>query len=217
MKKIIAVCISLVLILSCTGAGMFSASAVTAAEEAEPYIYFETGIDTVIFYFWIENAYGITKGDFSLEYDSDVIVPISFVEGDDDYFYWEYDGRFDDVFYFNFDFGTECVLDEVDMFALEFSIVGDISDVTYVTFEGEIDGVSITFDPYPLEIIELIFGDVDIDGAVTASDARLVLRASVELEELTDTQVYLGDVDENGVITAADARMILRCSVGLAP
>ena len=58
-------------------------------------------------------------------------------------------------------------------------------------------------------------GDVDGDGNVTAADARLALRASVGLEELTDAQKNAADIDGDGNITAADARSILRKSVGL--
>ena len=47
-------------------------------------------------------------------------------------------------------------------------------------------------------------GDVDGDGKVTAADARLALRQSVNLEKLN-----------GGVMSAADARMILRASVNL--
>lgn len=58
-------------------------------------------------------------------------------------------------------------------------------------------------------------GDVNGDGEITASDARLALRASVNLEKLTDEQFKAADVDFNGVITASDARMTLRASVNL--
>lgn len=53
------------------------------------------------------------------------------------------------------------------------------------------------------------------DSTITAGDARFVLRASVGLETLNDTQKALADVNEDGKITAADARDILRMSVGL--
>ena len=55
-------------------------------------------------------------------------------------------------------------------------------------------------------------GDVDGDGDVTAGDARLVLRASVGLEE-TDLQRM--DADADGTVSAADARLVLRFAVGL--
>lgn len=60
-----------------------------------------------------------------------------------------------------------------------------------------------------------IYGDVDGNGSVTAADARLALRASVNLEKLSDTQKKAADVDKNPGVTAADARLILRASVGL--
>ena len=58
-------------------------------------------------------------------------------------------------------------------------------------------------------------GDVDDNGSITAADARMALRASVELEKLTDKQKLAADTDKNGTVTAGDARMILRASVGL--
>ncbi len=60
-----------------------------------------------------------------------------------------------------------------------------------------------------------IGGDVDGDGKVTASDARLALRAAVGLEGLNETQKAAADVDGDGKVTAADAREILRKSVGI--
>ena len=59
-------------------------------------------------------------------------------------------------------------------------------------------------------------GDIDFDGAVTAADARLAMRAAVDKEKLTQAQKLAGDMDGDGQITAADAREILRRSVGKA-
>lgn len=56
----------------------------------------------------------------------------------------------------------------------------------------------------------IIKGDVDGDGKVTASDARLILRASVGLENL---DLERADVDGDGKITSADAREALRTAV----
>lgn len=67
---------------------------------------------------------------------------------------------------------------------------------------------SITFDP-------IVYGDANCDGAVTAADAALVLRAMVGLSELTLRGALNADVDEDGEITAADAAMILRYVVGM--
>ena len=58
-------------------------------------------------------------------------------------------------------------------------------------------------------------GDVDNDGEITAADARLALRGSVGLEEVTDAFLARADVDKSGAVEASDARTILRASVGL--
>ncbi len=60
-------------------------------------------------------------------------------------------------------------------------------------------------------IAPIVKGDVDGDGKVTAEDARLILRASVGLEEVL---LEAGDMDGDGKITASDARDVLRDSVG---
>lgn len=61
------------------------------------------------------------------------------------------------------------------------------------------------------------WGDIDLDGSVTASDARLLLRRAVGLEdpEFTDDLIPWGDFDNDGQITASDARTALRMAVGL--
>lgn len=57
----------------------------------------------------------------------------------------------------------------------------------------------------------VVIGDVDGDGKVTASDARLILRAAVGLE---DVSLETGDVDGDGKITSTDARDALRIATG---
>ena len=62
----------------------------------------------------------------------------------------------------------------------------------------------------------LLVGDVaDNDGKLTSSDARLVLRAAVGLETLSDELIDIGDTDGDGILKSADARSVLRMSVGL--
>lgn len=62
-------------------------------------------------------------------------------------------------------------------------------------------------------------GDVNVDGAVTPADARLVLRYSVGLgnfdKVITGALVKVADYDGNGKVEPADARLILRTAVGL--
>lgn len=58
-------------------------------------------------------------------------------------------------------------------------------------------------------------GDVDGDGSITASDARIALRMAVGLDTVTDELKLLADYDESGTVDASDARILLRLSVGL--
>lgn len=60
-----------------------------------------------------------------------------------------------------------------------------------------------------------VMGDADESGVIDASDARIVLRASVGLEEITSALRAQGDVDKDGELTSSDARTILRVAVGL--
>ena len=62
-----------------------------------------------------------------------------------------------------------------------------------------------------------IKGDVDGDLTVTPDDARLALRAAVQLESYAPgSRAFLAaDVDENNLIETSDARYILRASVQL--
>lgn len=59
------------------------------------------------------------------------------------------------------------------------------------------------------------YGDLDSDGIISAKDARLVLRATVQLEKLSDEILMRADYYGNGKILAANARTTLRISVGL--
>lgn len=61
-------------------------------------------------------------------------------------------------------------------------------------------------------------GDINGDGKVTATDARIALRIATKLEKLEDqkvTDLAAADVDGNGKITATDARKILRVATKL--
>lgn len=66
------------------------------------------------------------------------------------------------------------------------------------------------------EITEIYLnGDVDNDGKVSASDARLTLRAGAGLEKLDALAAEAADVNGDGRITAKDARSILRYAAKL--
>lgn len=63
--------------------------------------------------------------------------------------------------------------------------------------------------------VEYRLGDVNFDGRITASDARLALRYSAQLEVPTADEFIVANVILDDVITANDARLILRCSAQL--
>jgi|GEM_PF-2933394 len=58
-------------------------------------------------------------------------------------------------------------------------------------------------------------GDVDFDGSVTTSDARLILRFAVSLQDPDDSERVYSDLDDNGNVSSADARKALRIAVSL--
>ena len=82
-------------------------------------------------------------------------------------------------------------------------------NMIYYTKDGCLYAVSIDEKHDP--------GDIDGDETVTAANARLALRAAVDLEHyMKGSALYLAaDADGDGNITAADARSILRAAVGL--
>ncbi|MBQ6163642.1 MAG: hypothetical protein IJK23_04115 [Clostridia bacterium] len=62
---------------------------------------------------------------------------------------------------------------------------------------------------------DVMTGDVDGNGKVTAADARLVLRMAAGLLKPTDRQKKAADADADNVVRAADARKILRVAAKL--
>ncbi len=57
--------------------------------------------------------------------------------------------------------------------------------------------------------------DVNNDGKISSEDARIILRASVELETADGETLSGYDLDNNGRLSASDARIALRCAVEL--
>ena len=56
-------------------------------------------------------------------------------------------------------------------------------------------------------------GDINGDGVVNTTDARLALQYAVEKITLNENQLKAGDVDGNGVVNTTDARLILQYAV----
>ena len=75
--------------------------------------------------------------------------------------------------------------------------------------------VCLALTAAPAVALAAMPGDVNGSGSVTASDARLALRASASLETLDSAQIACADVNGDGNVTANDARQILRYSAKL--
>ena len=69
---------------------------------------------------------------------------------------------------------------------------------------------------YQIEVEQLLLGDVDFDGKVTASDALEVLKSVVGKVTLTKTQKQVADLIEDSSVDATDALQILKVVVGKA-
>ena len=84
---------------------------------------------------------------------------------------------------------------------------------TFVMGDSDVE-IKATYKDAP---VDFMLGDVDGDGKITSSDARLALRRAVDLENYKpESREYkAADVDLDGGITSGDARMILRAAVGL--
>ena len=62
---------------------------------------------------------------------------------------------------------------------------------------------------------EVLYGDVNNDQAVDATDALWVLQHSVELRTLTETELKAADVTDLGKVDTKDALQILQKTVDL--
>lgn len=81
-----------------------------------------------------------------------------------------------------------------------------------------LDPIYIEIPDFSTSSGKYMLGDVNLDGKISAADARLALRISARLENYpaADSVEFMNaDVNADGVITAADARIILRVSAGL--
>ncbi len=108
-------------------------------------------------------------------------------------------------FLLNFTNGSSFVVyDENGNFAVETDYIGTGYHVYYA------DVYDVVTD-----YVVIVIGDVNSDGQITTTDARLVLRAAAGLELLENEYLTAGDADESGKITASDARTVLRVSARL--
>ena len=67
--------------------------------------------------------------------------------------------------------------------------------------EGETEG---TEEP------TILFGDMDLNGKVETTDARLILRISAGMETVSDDLFIIADMNSDGIVSVEDAILALR-------
>lgn len=124
-----------------------------------------------------------------------------------------------------------------------YSFIGDIPDFSalavYITYNSGVrsatDDYEITSDidintpgayrvtvkhgsytaVFEHNVYRKYLGDVDFDGIITASDARMILRHAARLENLSAAGEAVADMNSDGKISPADSRIVLRISARL--
>ncbi len=122
----------------------------------------------------------------------------------------------------SFIYTESCQRVAVKLFVITFEYTGEFSapevEVTHLagTFIKKVqEPVTVEYDGKNELVEKNTLGDVDLNGNITAADARLALRYSAKLEKLTQEQLKNADVNKDNQVTSADARLILRFSAGL--
>ena len=87
-------------------------------------------------------------------------------------------------------------------------------DIWQYSSTGKINGHKGNFDMNYC-YTSFLPGDINLDGKITAADARLALRAASKLAKLSKLQIWNADMNKDGKVTAADARTILKLSAGV--
>lgn len=154
---------------------------------------------------------GITDADLVLDYPDNVLVE-SFRERGDFDMCINYDNG--DTLNVSFMYEEQYQNDAFKLFTVTFSYTGEPQYPSV-----EVKNLAGTFMKSVAEVVfkneapvqgEVILGDVNGDGKITATDARLVLRHSARIELIPSAKADLADVNKDGKITATDARLILR-------
>lgn len=106
-------------------------------------------------------------------------------------------------------YDPDCVIDDTTSSTLDAKVIYGYTDSTAHAVATKWNKEFFAMD------VDIESGDVDLDGVVTATDARLALRKAVGLETLSAMQHRAADIDGDTMITSADARLVLRKAVGL--
>ena len=222
MKKIFAVMLVFIMLFSVavTGSANFRdpVDGIKMVSGLNPVVKFLDG-NKFEYMIYARDMEKMTNGDFTVSYAENLTL-VSFEET----------GNYDMCFYndmgdsvkISFMYNESNTDKALKMFVLTFSYTGKVS---YPTLK--VTNIAGTFIKSVSDVVVLeeekeeippeyaVKGDVDLNGKITAADARLALRQSAKLEDLTASQKRNADVNGDSLVTATDARLILRYTAGL--
>lgn len=102
------------------------------------------------------------------------------------------------LFSVDFDVTTTDVNDIIDMYIT----ATEITDING-------DDLTSTATAGTVEVVDLLYGDINLDNRITAVDALMILSATTEEITLTQAEAKAGDVNGDGEVTVSDALQIL--------
>ena len=173
----------------------------------------------------IKNNSGISSFGINIVYDNKYLTPVEVTDGE----------IFkDNITNLNYNSNTIRVTNagasnktgDGVLFYVTFNIKDNITDIN-TQIEVKVDqlktvqenntaDVEYFLEDGYVQIKNIILGDVDGDGEVTANDATEILMNYALLKEFDDMQTGAGDVDGDGEVTANDATQVLFKYAGFA-
>ena len=107
----------------------------------------------------------------------------------------------------------------VDKFTTEMEVsAGDVITVQMVSVDGDnsyIAQLFLTFTEAPEGGETALMGDVNGDGAVNTTDAKLIMQLDLGLVDETKVDTAVADVNGDGAINTTDAKLIMQFDLGL--
>ena len=85
---------------------------------------------------------------------------------------------------------------------------------SYTVYATTADGQTASCSVFVWENPDVELGDINEDGKVDTTDARLALQHAVGKIQLTESQIFAGDVNTDNKVDTTDARLILQKAVG---
>ena len=95
---------------------------------------------------------------------------------------------------------------KISSFFLAILVLFSSFSVNVFAEEGETEG---TEEP------TILLGDINLNGKVETTDARLILRLASGLSETTEEQLVYGDMNSDGVISVEDAILALKKAIDI--